>query len=69
MGRSSSTGFPFLVARTDAGQFTCRRNLPARLAPLVKGDVELPWSGRTRALAGSPTTRISLGTGDGKLAK
>ena len=31
--------------------------------------MQLPWSGRTRTLAGRPTVKVSLGTGDEKLAK
>ena len=69
MGRSSSTGYPFLVQRADAGQFTYHRDLAAPLAPLVGGDVLLAWSGRTRALVGKGTVKISLGTGDEKTAR
>ena len=68
MGRSSSTGLPFLVARIDAGQYTYHREVPAALAPLVVGEVLLPWSGRTRVLAGKSTVKVSLGTGDEKTA-
>lgn len=69
MGRSSSTGFPFLVARLDAGQYTYHREVPAALAPLVVGDLFLPWSGRTRVLAGKSTVKVSLGTGDERTAR
>ena len=62
MGRFSSTGH--LVQRVDAGQLTSHRDLPVHLAPLVSGNVLLPWLGRTRALAGKSTVEISLGSGD-----
>ncbi|WP_282586561.1 hypothetical protein [Lichenifustis flavocetrariae] len=41
MGRSSSTGLPFLVLRPDAGQYTCQRSIPGDIAALVTGTVEL----------------------------
>ena len=69
MGRSSSTGFPFLVCRADAGQFTYHRDVSPRLAPLVVGDLLLTWSGRTRNLVGKSTIKVSLGTGDRKTAQ
>lgn len=69
MGRSSSTGYPFLIQRSEVGQFTYNRDVPAHLAPLVVGDVLLAWCGRTRTLAGKGTVKISLGTGDEKTAR
>ena len=69
MGRSSSTGYPFLVQRHDAGQFTYHRDVSTAVAPLVTGEVRLPWSGRTRVMEGKATIKISLGTGDEKTAK
>jgi integrase len=69
LGRSSSTGFPFLVQRSDAGQFTYHRDIPAALAPLVKGEVMLPWADRTRRIEGKATIKISLATGNDKTAK
>ena len=35
MGRSSSTGYVFLVQRNDAGQFTYHRDVSTAVAPLV----------------------------------
>lgn len=69
MGRSSSTGYPFLVLRADVGQFTYHRDIPAPLAPLIRGDVLLVWSGHSRALKGKGTIKVSLGTGDEKTAR
>lgn len=69
MGRPSSTGYPFLVQRNDAGQFTYHRDISVALAALVIGEVTLPWSGRNRMLSGKATIKISLGSGDDKTAK
>ena len=69
MGRSSSTGYAFLVQRNDAGQFTYRRDVSTAVARLVTDEVRLPWSGRTRVMEGKATIKISLGTGDEKTAK
>ena len=69
MGRSSSTGYPFLILRPDGGHFTYHREISTALAPRVIGDVRLAWSGHVRALTGKRTIRISLGTGDEKTAR
>ena len=42
MPRSSTTGLPFLVRRTDTGKFCYHRDVPATLAIFVTGEVELP---------------------------
>ena len=68
MGRTSSTGYPFLIPRKD-GQLTYHRDLTSGIAPLVTGDVLLSWSTRPRTLAGKAVVKISLGTGDKKTAQ
>ena len=42
MPRSSTTGLPFLVRRTDTGKFCYHREVPATVAGFVTGEVELP---------------------------
>lgn len=43
MARSSSTGLPFLVRRSDTGKFSYHRDVPAHVAAVVTGEVSLPW--------------------------
>ncbi len=69
MGRFNTTGLPFLVWRADGGQFTYMRTLPKRISALVIGDVELSWCNGSRALAGKPVIKITLGTGDRATAR
>ena len=42
MPRSSTTGLPFLVRRTDTGKFWSHRDLPAAIAAFITGEVVLP---------------------------
>ena len=69
MGRSSTTGLPFLVGRQDAGNFTYHRKLPEDLGSMVAGRIDLPWTLTRRDLTGAPTVKISLKTGDLKTAR
>lgn len=69
MARSSSTGLPFLVRRTDTGKFCYHRDVPAVVAPFIKGEVLLPWKESIHKLEGRPTVKVSLATGDEATAR
>lgn len=69
MARSSSTGLPFLVRRTDTGKFCYNRDIPVHVAAFVAGDVSLPWSKGAHRLEGRPTVKVSLKTGDEAIAR
>jgi hypothetical protein len=69
MGRSNTTGLPFVVGRPDAGNFTYHRKLPDGIGPLVAGRIDMPWMSNARDLEGRPTITISLKTGDLKTAR
>ena len=67
MGRSSLAASDFRSS-TPANTPTFARSRPP-WQPLVVGDVLLPWSGRTRVLAGKSIVKVSLGTGDERTAR
>ena len=69
MARSSSTGLPFLIRRTDTGRFSHHRELPGHVATFVTGEVSLPWSTGVHLLGGRPTVKVSLKTGDQATAR
>ncbi len=69
MSRTSSTGLPFLVRRADTGKFCYHRDVPAAVAPFVKGEVELTWKESIHKLEGRPTVKVSLATGDEATAR
>lgn len=69
MTRSSSTGLPFLIRRTDTGKFCYHRELPAHVASFVTGEVATPWSRGTHALEGRAAVKVSLKTGDDATAR
>ena len=69
MGRSSSTGLPFLIRRPDTQKFAYHRVIPAELAPHVAGPLNLLWASRIVELDGRSTIKISLKTGDEEMAR
>ena len=69
MSRSSTTGLPFLVRRTDTGEFCHHREVPAAVAAFVTGEVVLPWKEGIHNLEGRPTVKVSLATGDRATAR
>ncbi|RYC29140.1 site-specific integrase [Lichenibacterium minor] len=69
MPRSSTTGLPFLVRRTDTGKFCYHRDVPAAVAAFITGDVVLPWKEGIHKLEGRPTVKVSLATGDEATAR
>ena len=69
MPRSSSTGLPFLVRRSDTGKFSYHRDVPAHVAAFVTGEVSLPWTRGVHLLGGRPTIKVSLKTGDEATAR
>ena len=69
MPRSSTTGLPFLVRRTDTGKFCYHRDVPAGVAAFVTGEVELSWKGSVHRLEGRSTVKVSLVTGDEATAR
>lgn len=69
MPRSSTTGLPFLVRRTDTGKFCYHREMPATVAAFVTGEVELPCKEGVHKLEGLPTVKVSLATGDEATAR
>ena len=69
MARSSSTGLPFLIRRTDTGKFSYHRGLPVFVAAFVTGEVSLPWSTGVHLLGGRSTVKVSLKTGDEATAR
>ena len=69
MPRSSTTGLPFLVRRTDTGKFCYHRDVPAAVAAFITGEVVLPWKEGIHKLEGRPTVKVSLATGDEATAR
>ena len=68
MARTSSAGLPHLTCRPDAGQFTYHRSFRSGIVPFLKGELRPSWSRRTVALDGRQVIKVSLGTGDRRLA-
>ena len=68
MARTSSAGLPHLTCRSDAGQFTYHRSFRPDLVPFLQGFLRPSWSPRTLALDGRRVVKVSLGTGDRRLA-
>ncbi len=68
MARPSSAGLPHLTCRSDAGQFTYHRAFRPDLVPFLDGHLRPSWARRTVALAGRRVIKVSLGTGDRRLA-
>ena len=68
MARSSSTGLPYLIGRADAGQFTYHRSFRPNIVPFLGGVLRTSWSRRDVTLEGREVIKVSLGTGDRKLA-
>ncbi len=68
MARTSSAGLPHLTCRSDAGQFTYHRGFRPDLVPFLVGDLCPSWNRRKVALDGRRVIKVSLGTGDRRLA-
>jgi len=68
MARTSSAGLPHLTCRPDAGQFTYHRSFRSGIVPFLKGELRPSWSRGTVALDGRQVIKVSLGTGDRRLA-
>ena len=68
MARTSSAGLPHLTYRSDAGQFTYHRSFRPDLVPFLRGVLRPSWSPRTVTLDGREVMKVSLGTGDRRLA-
>lgn len=68
MARTSSAGLPHLTCRSDAGQFTYHRSFRPDLVPFLQGFLRPSWNPRTLALDGRRVVKVSLGTGDRRLA-
>ncbi len=68
MARTSSAGLPHLTCRPDAGQFTYHRSFRSGIVPFLKGELRPSWSRSTVALDGRQVIKVSLGTGDRRLA-
>lgn len=68
MTRPSTSGTPYLILRSDTGKFVYWRSLSERLALRAEGKVDLSWTSKPYVLRGNRVIRISLNTGDSKLA-
>lgn len=69
MARPSSTGLPYLTARSDSGKLAYWRTIPADIAPFVVGDLRLSWTVRNHPLTGKSVVKVSLKTGDETTAR
>ena len=69
MGRSSSTGLPFLIERSDTRKFSYHRVVSDDLASLVAGPIDLLWASKIIELEGRAAIKISLKTGDEAMAR
>ena len=68
MARANSSGLPYLLNRPDAGQFAYHRAFGSDLVPFLRGTLHPSWTTRTTPLEGRIVLKLSLGTGDKKLA-
>lgn len=68
MARPNTAGLPHLNCRSDAGQFTYHRSFRPDLVPFLAGVLRSSWSRRSVALDGREVIKVSLGTGDRRLA-
>ena len=68
MARTSSAGLPHLTCRSDAGQFTYHRQFRPDLVPFLDGTLRLSWTRREIAIQHRLVVKVSLGTGDRRLA-
>ena len=68
MARANSSGLPYLLNRPDAGQFAYHRAFGSDLVPFLRGTLQPSWTSRTTPLEGRIVLKLSLGTGDKKLA-
>lgn len=64
MARQPQSGLPFLIRRSDSGQFSYWRILSADIVPHFNGEVSLDWSASRRKLASPGIIKISLKTGE-----
>lgn len=69
MGRKGKSGLPYLHPRSDTGDYVYLKAVPVRFRPYLVGEVKLSWEqGRSYAIKGQGTIKISLGTDDATLA-
>ena len=69
MARPTSSGLPYLVRCNDTGKFAYWRTIAREVAPKMAGSIQLSWSTSNHVLAGKPTVKISLKTGDEATAR
>lgn len=69
MARQPQSGLPFLIRRSDSGQFSYWRILSDEIVPHFHGEINLEWSASTREMASPEIIKISLKTGDDKTAR
>jgi integrase len=69
MGRKGKSGLPYLHPRSDTGDYVYLKAVPVRFRPYLVGEVKLGWEeGRSYAIKGQGTIKISLGTDDVTIA-
>lgn len=68
MGRSSTFGMLYLVKRPEGG-FSYIRDLPARVAATLSGELALSWTAERRKVGGRSVLKIALGTSSGAWAR
>lgn len=68
MTHPSTSGTPYLILRSDTGKYVYWRILSERLALRADGKVDLSWTSKPYVLRGNRVIKISLNTGDSKLA-
>ncbi len=69
MARPSSSGFPFLIIRSDGGIYSYRRPVASELQPYFSVELDLPWMPKRYRLSSPKIINISLKTGDGRTAQ
>lgn len=66
---TSSTSHPFLIRRPDGSSYTYHRMMPAEIVPWLDGEIRLGSANEPLSLTRRKVVKVSLGTGDLRLAK